>query len=84
MRTAKVREHWASGIVAAWLKTGKKGKLQVKHSSVLAAAAGAGALPGLRVAKSQGLTWLHTGVMGAKKLGFLGDSCLGLQGKTAS
>lgn len=49
---------------------GKKGKLQVKHSSVLAAAAGAGALPCLRVANSQGLTWLHTGVIGARTWGF--------------
>lgn len=64
MRTAEVRERWASGIVAVQLKTGKKVKLQVKHSSVLAAAAGAGAHPGLRVAKPQGLAWLHTGVMG--------------------
>lgn len=43
----------------------EKGKLQVKHGSVLAAAAGAGALPGPRVARSQGTAVLHAGVMGA-------------------
>lgn len=62
---SKVRECWASGTVAVQLKTGKKGKLQVKHGSVLAAAAGAGALPGPRVARSQGTAVLHAGVMGA-------------------
>lgn len=66
MRTAKVRERWASGIVTVQLKTGKKGKLQVKHSSVLVAAAGAGAVLGPGGGQSQGLVLLHTGVMGAR------------------
>lgn len=83
MRTAKVREHWASGIVAVQLKTGKKRKLQVKHSSVLAAAAGAGALPGLRVAKPQGLARLHTGVMWARSWGFLETHAWGCRGRQA-
>lgn len=79
MRTAKVREHWASGTVAVQLKTGKKGKLQIKHGSVLATAAGAGSLLGPRVTTSQAE---HRGD-GGKELVF-GDSCLGSQGKASS
>lgn len=80
---SKVRECWASGTVAVQLKTGKKGKLQVKYGSVLAAAAGAGARPGPRVARTQGTALLHTGVMGASSW-FLETPAWGRRGRQAA
>lgn len=80
MRTAKVREHWASGTVAVQLKTGKKGKLQVKHSSVLAATAGAG-LSQCSQAPGAGLAAHRDN--GGKKLGFLETPAWGCRGRQA-
>lgn len=65
------------------LKTGKKGKLQVKDGSVLAAAAGAGARPGPRVARSQGTAVLHTRVVGARNW-FLETPAWGRRGRQAA